>query len=193
MKQTVAVLVTAVVLGGAAGSAVAFHEEAEKAVGGVMDQFRGLANDLEQHLRQLPGLGTAGGPPAPAAAVERPLISLMLDHRNELALTPEQASRLEKLRQDFARESIRRDADIRIAEMDLAALLEQPALDMARVEAKIREVARLRADLRIERIRTIEQGRAVLTPEQRTKLQALLGPAGQPRAPRRTAGPGTQL
>ena len=193
MKQTLAVLVIAVALAGAAGSALAFHEETGKAVGDVVDQFRGLANDLGQHLRQGPGVGLPGGPPAPTAAVERPLISLMLDHRDELALTPEQASRLEKLRQDFARESIRRDADIRIAEMDLAALLDQPALDMAKVEAKIRELARLRADLRIERIRTIEQGRAVLTPEQRTKLQGLLGPAAPPRGPRRTAGPGLRL
>jgi len=56
---------------------------------------------------------------------------------------------------------------------------------MAKVEAKVRELAKLRADLRIERIRAIEQGRAVLTPEQRTKLQGLLG--GAARTPRRTA------
>ncbi len=192
MKQTLAVLAIAVVLAGAAGPALAFHEEAGKVVGEMVDQFRGLANDLGQHLRNAPGLGMAGGPSTPTAVVERPLISLMLDHRDELGLSPEQVSRLEKLRQDFARDSIRRDADIRVAELDLAALLEQPVLDMAKVEAKIRELAKLRADLRIERIRTIEQGRAVLTPEQRTKLQSLLGPVTSPRAPRRAAGPGAQ-
>jgi Spy/CpxP family protein refolding chaperone len=106
-------------------------------------------------------------------------------------LTPEQAARLETLRQEFTRESIRRDADLRIAEMDLAALLDQAPLDLAKVEAKVRELERLRADLRIARIRTIEQGRALLTPEQRAKLQSLLGPS--PRGPRRTAVQGTRL
>jgi Spy/CpxP family protein refolding chaperone len=193
MKHTLAALAIASLVAGAAAPALAFHEEAGKTVGDVVDQFRGLATQLGQHLRTGPGLGAPGGPPAPTAAVERPLISLMLDHRDELALTPDQASRLEALRQDFTRESIRRDADIRIAEMDLAALLEQPALDMAKVEAKVRELAKLRADLRIERIRTVEQGRALLTPEQRTKLQALLGTGTPARTPRRTTASGTRL
>jgi hypothetical protein len=192
MKPALAALAIASLVAGAA-PAFAFHEEAGRTVGGVVDQFRGLATQLEQHLRGVPGLGAPGGPPAPTAAVERPLISLMLDHRDELALTPDQTSRLEALRQDFTRESIRRDADIRIAEMDLAALLDQPSLDMAKVEAKVRELAKLRADLRIERIRTIEQGRALLTPEQRTKLRALLGPGSPARAPRRTTASGTSL
>jgi Spy/CpxP family protein refolding chaperone len=176
MKRVVlAILVVGIHAG--ATPALAFHEEAGRTVGELVDQFHGFASHLHQYLR-----GGLGGPAAP---VERPLISFMLEHRHELALTPEQASRLEGLRQDFTREAIRRDAEIRIAEMDLAALLHAQPLDLPRVEAKIREVARLQAELRIERIRTIEQGRAALTPEQRTRLQQLLG--GPPPPPRRIA------
>ena len=99
----------------------------------------------------------------------------MLDHRSELGLAPEQVSRLEALRGEFARDAIRRDADIRIAEMDLVALLDREPPDLAQVEAKVREVAQLRAELRIARLRAIEQGKTLLTAEQRTRLQALLG------------------
>jgi Spy/CpxP family protein refolding chaperone len=181
MKQAItALLVGGVMVAGAAVPARAFHEEAGRAVGEVVDQFRGLATQMGDHLRAHPLTIPGGPPPSP---VERPLITFMLEHRAELGLGPEQVTRLEGLRSDFARESIRRDADIRIAELDLAALLEREPLDLPKVEAKIREVARLHADLRVERIRTIEQGRAVLTPEQRAKLQALLGGP----TPRRTA------
>lgn len=183
MKRTaIALLVVGAVLVVGALPAPAFHEEAGRVMGEVVDQFRGLASDLERHLRSHPLTIPWGSRPAP---VERPLITFMLDHRDELALTPEQTGRLEALRTDFARESIRREAEIRIAELDLAALLAEERLDMAKVEVKVRELAKLRADLRIERIRAIEQGRAVLTPEQRTKLQGLLG--GPVRTPRRTA------
>ena len=185
MKQTaIALLVAGAVLVVGAAPALAFHEEAGRVMGEMVDQFDrlwGLASQLGQHLRSHPLTIPWGPPPAPA---ERPLITFMLDHRDELALTPEQTTRLEALRNDFTRESIRREADIRVAEMDLGALLAEDRLDMAKVEAKVRELAKLRADLRIERLRTIEQGRAVLTPEQRTKLQGLLG--GPARA-RRTA------
>jgi Spy/CpxP family protein refolding chaperone len=132
---------------------------------------------------------------------DRPLITIMLRHRSELGLSPEQVGRLETLRGEFTREAIRRDADIRIAELDLAALLEQDPLDLVKVETKVREVAQLRADLRIARLRTIEQGKAVLTPEQRTRLQTMLsgmhhGPSGGPGGPpasRRSADTGTRL
>jgi Spy/CpxP family protein refolding chaperone len=142
-------------------------------------------------------MGRMMGDPA-----ERPLITIMLHHRSELGLSPEQVGRLETLRGDFTREAIRRDADIRIAELDLAALLEQDPLDFPKVETKVRELAQLRADLRIARLRTIEQGKAVLTPEQRTRLQTMLsggmhhgpggGPGGAP-MPRRSADTGTRL
>ena len=99
----------------------------------------------------------------------------MLQRRADLGLTPEQVTRLEGLRDGFAREAIRRDADLRIAELDLQALLDQDPLDIGKVETKVREVAQLRADLRIARLRTIEQGKALLTPEQRARLLAVLG------------------
>jgi Spy/CpxP family protein refolding chaperone len=120
------------------------------------------------------------------------VISFILGHKDELGLSSEQAARLEALRSAFAREAVRRDADIRIAELDLAALFDKDPLDMPQVEAKIKELAQLRADYRIARLRTLEQGKGVLTAEQRTKLQALLGtPTTRPA--RRTAGRGTRL
>lgn len=158
-----------------------FHEGVGRAWGDVADQLRGLGHQLERHLFGAPG----GLSPA-----ERPLISFMLDHKDDLGLTAEQASRLEALRADFTREAIRREAEIRIAEMDLAALLAPDPLDLPKVEAKIRELAQLRADLRVARLRTIEQGKAGLTAEQRTRLQSLLGPG---RPPRRTAERPTRL
>ncbi|HEV8310908.1 MAG TPA: Spy/CpxP family protein refolding chaperone [Methylomirabilota bacterium] len=166
----------------------AFHEDAGRALGEVVEQFRSLGSQLERHLSG-PGSRPYGEPPMSYPA-ERPVISFMLEHRSELGLTPEQQSRLEALRGEFTREQIRREAEIRIAEMDLAALLEQDLLDMGKVEAKIREAAKLRSDLRIERLKTLEQGKALLTPEQRGRLRSMLGPAG---GPRRTADRPTRL
>jgi LTXXQ motif family protein len=178
MKYLAIVAMFGVVLLGAAASASAFHEEAGKAVGEAVDQFRGLGSYLERHL------GGITGSPAPegsaASRAERPLISLILQHKDELGVTPEQVSRLEALRTAFTRDAIKREADIRIAEMDLTALLDKDPLEMAPVEAKVRELSQLRADLRIARLRTLEQGRAVLTAEQRTKLRTLLATSGHP-------------
>jgi Spy/CpxP family protein refolding chaperone len=113
-------------------------------------------------------------------AGQPPLVSLALRYRDELGLSPAQIVALERLRDDFRREAIKRGADIRVAELDLAALTRtDPAdagkpVDMAQVEAKVRDIERLRTEQRLARIRAIEQGKAQLTPEQRAKLATLL-------------------
>jgi Spy/CpxP family protein refolding chaperone len=105
---------------------------------------------------------------------DRPLIAFMLRNRDKLDLSAAQVKNLEQLRNDFQKESIRKDADLRVAEMDLDGLLRGEKVNMAKVEAKVREIERMRADLRITRIRTIEKGKEQLTAEQRKKLEELL-------------------
>jgi Spy/CpxP family protein refolding chaperone len=60
-----------------------------------------------------------------------------------------------------------------MAALDLGGLLRSDPVDMAKVEAKVREIEKLRADGRIEVIRANEQGKAQLTVDQRNKLKAL--------------------
>jgi Spy/CpxP family protein refolding chaperone len=176
--------------------------------GRLVDQLTGrlgsLGAELAQQMQGRGGMGSMGGPMGRMMGdpFERPLITIMLHHRTELGLSADQVSRLETLRSDFTREAIRRDADIRIAELDLTSLLEQDPADLSKVEAKVREAGQLRADLRIARLRAIEQGKALLTPEQRTRLQTMLsggmhhGPGGAPGGapgPRRSADTGPRL
>jgi Spy/CpxP family protein refolding chaperone len=122
-----------------------------------------------------------GRPGAPARHEQRPLISLMLSHREKLGLSADQVRQLERLRSEYEKESIRKDADLRIAEMELEGLLESPAVEMPKVEAKVREIEKLRADLRLARIRVVEKGKEQLNSEQRQKLQDLLGETGAAR------------
>jgi hypothetical protein len=101
----------------------------------------------------------------------------MLRHRQELQLTAAQVAELERLRNQFEREAIRLEADIRISEMELADLLRKDPVDPAETEAKIRESERLRSELRIARIRVIQRGKAQLDVDQRGRLQDLLASA----------------
>jgi len=136
------------------------HEEMSRRLGELVEQFQGLGGQVREHFapRDLP----------------RPLISIMLSHRDELTLTPAQVQALERLRAEFQKEAIRAEADLKVAEMDLGQLLSAEPADMSVVEAKIREIEKRRADLRVGRARTVESGRALLSADQREKLRALL-------------------
>lgn len=108
------------------------------------------------------------------AREDRPVISQMLNNKDVLGLSADQVRRLEQQRDNFQRLTIRNEADLRILELDIAALLDSEPVEMAKLEAKMREEEKLRTDLRIARIRAIEQGKALLNGEQKKKLSELL-------------------
>jgi len=134
--------------------------------GGMMEERRGP---------MMPG-GPRGYRPH-----EGPLISMMLRHSQELGLSADQEKKLRDLRTAFAKEAVRKGADIRVAEIELNALLEQDRWDMAKIEAQVKQIATLQGELRLARIKTLESGRALLTPEQMEKLKQAghrMGPGG---------------
>jgi Spy/CpxP family protein refolding chaperone len=141
--------------------APAAHDE----IGRLFDEMASKLRGLGSHFKE--GVGTE-------RRGDRPLITIMLSNRDELGLTPEQVRALESLRSDFQRDAIRREADLRVAEMDLESLLQAEPVEMAKIEAKVREIERFRADLRLARLGVIERGKAQLTSDQRAKLKKLL-------------------
>lgn len=126
------------------------------------EQFQRAVQDWGERLRDR--LATK------SVREDRPTITQMLTNKEFLGLSADQVKKLEQLRDNFQRQSIRTDAELKIIEMDIAALTDSPTTEVAKVESKIREGEKLRADLRIARVRAIEQAKAVLTPEQRKKF-----------------------
>ena len=137
-------------------------------------QFAQGLDDLARELREWLGRWGEYLGSGTEKIEERPLIAFMLRNRDKLDLSAAQVKNLEQLRNDFQKDSIRKDADLRVAEMDLNGLLNASKVDMAKAEAKIRQIERLRSDLRIARVRTLEKGKDLLTADQRKKLQELL-------------------
>ena len=118
-----------------------------------------------------------GGMMAPrgdAAGRERPQLTLGLQHRAELGLSEPQGKTLETLVERFGSTAEQRMRELEAAETELASLLKQEPAAGPQVEAQVRRIEKLRADLRLERIRTIAEGRAALAAEQRARLDQLL-------------------
>jgi Spy/CpxP family protein refolding chaperone len=154
-----------------------------------------------------PGMGPGGGPGGRDLSHEGPLISIMLEYKLDIGLTLEQEKKLRDLRTEFSKDSTRRTAEIRVAEIELESLLEQDKWDLGAIEPKVRQIAALQGDLRLARIKTLEAGRAVLTPQQLERLKqvghrmrglggpGMIGPGGGvgpggPMGPRGMPGPG---
>ena len=102
-------------------------------------------------------------------------------NREKLGLSTQQVDSLRKLGMDSKRASIRRKADVQIAQLDLMSLRFSDPVDMGKIEAKVREIEKLKGDGSIARIRTAEAAKAQLTAEQKEKLKSLRAMRGEPR------------
>jgi Spy/CpxP family protein refolding chaperone len=89
---------------------------------------------------------------------------------------------------DSRRAEIRRSADRQVAQLDLMSLRFSDPMDMGKVEAKVREIEKLKGDGTIASIRTADAAKGQLTPEQKEKLKGLF--ASRMQQQRRGAGEG---
>jgi len=164
MRTRLGILMAAV-LGGVLALPASGQMMGQTGQGGPMGHMAGgmMGREMGPDMRE-GGEGTAG-------LNEGPLISIVLAHGQKLGLSPEQERKLRDLRTDFAKESIRRTAEIRVGEIELESLLEQGQWDLAKIEPQVKQIAGLQADLRLARLKTLEAGRRVLTPEQLEKVK----------------------
>lgn len=146
----------------AIGQVKPFHEELGQAWGVLGRELEEVFRRWEEHF------GSIG------AREEGPPVSMIIRNREKLDLSSEQVKNLERLRNDFEKESIRKEAAIRVAKLELREFLDAQPVDMTKVEAKVREIERLRADLRFARIRAVQKAKEQLSVEQRQKLEELL-------------------
>lgn len=96
----------------------------------------------------------------------------VLGHAEDLELTDGQTEQIRTLRTDHRRAEIERDAAIEVAELDLEGLMrDETSADLAAVESKMLEIARLRVEARMAGLRLNREVTSVLTDEQRAQLE----------------------
>ncbi len=118
--------------------------------------------------------GSSGSTGEPIAfGYDGPWISFTLAHAKELDLSAEQTTALSALREDFQKEALRLDSEIRGAEAEARRLYAQQPLDFRALESKLRAGAGLEADLELARLKTLAKGKALLTSEQQRKLATI--------------------
>jgi Spy/CpxP family protein refolding chaperone len=103
-----------------------------------------------------------------------PLISIALKHRNELNLASDQVVNLEKIKNHYDSQVTPLHQQLTAIEKELATLTQQSPANLIQIKAKIQEGEKYRSDLRYLRVEALENGRAVLTPQQQDQLKTLV-------------------
>jgi Spy/CpxP family protein refolding chaperone len=95
-----------------------------------------------------------------------------LKHGKEIGLTPEQISKLKTMQLDLSRAQARAEADIKVATLELHALVEDERADSAAIQAKVDQLKKAEGGLLFTSIKSRRDAMATLTPEQREKEHA---------------------
>jgi Spy/CpxP family protein refolding chaperone len=88
-----------------------------------------------------------------------------------LNLDENQKATIRDIRSKFMKEAISKMAEVRIAKIELRDIIEEDTVDMHAVEGKLKEIASLKVEMRLARIKAMEKVKAQLTPEQKKKFR----------------------
>jgi len=86
-----------------------------------------------------------------------------------LELTDDQVASLKSIKMGFMKGEIQREADLKLAELELKELMSADRLDMPKVEKQIKAIHGMKADKKIAHLKAFEKAKGVLTPEQMKK------------------------
>lgn len=103
-----------------------------------------------------------------------PLISIALKHQSELNLTSDQVANLEKIKSHYQSQVTPLRQQIQTIEKEIASLSQQSPANLIQIKSKLQEAEKFRTELRYLQLETMENGRSVLTTQQRDQLKTLV-------------------
>ncbi len=98
-------------------------------------------------------------------------IRMMLSH---LGLDQKQKEQIDRIILRTKKDMIKRKAELKIAEVDLEDIISKDPVDMKAAESKLKEIESMKTAMTLARLSAVQEGKAVLTPEQRAKLKEMM-------------------
>lgn len=100
--------------------------------------------------------------------------AMFLQFSEQIGLTAEQQKKLEEIYFEVQQFSVRRRADLDVADAELRRLLSSERVDLAAVKLKLKEVEGLRAEETLKSIEAVLQALQTLTHGQHIKIMLLV-------------------
>jgi len=144
---------------------------------GMMERMQGMM----ERMQGMMGLGSTPNPDDDDDDDSRPRRGGMRGHHGLLArvtrqldLNEEQRAQVRTLWHTQRKQTIRLDADIAIAAIDLHELLEAETVNLPKAKELVQAMATKRAELHYAQIALMQDIRKLLTPEQQKKFRTLM-------------------
>ncbi|NOZ62539.1 MAG: hypothetical protein GXO74_12775 [Calditrichaeota bacterium] len=102
----------------------------------------------------------------------------LLKVSDKLELSASQKAQFDALKTNFKKFAVKKNADIKVAKIELNELLGNEKFDSKKIKSQISKIESLQSDLRVEMLKTIEKSRSFLRQDQLNKLKELRNDSG---------------
>ena len=116
-------------------------------------------------------------------------VTLMLQNADKLKLSDEQIKKLDNIKRKYSKDIIKQDAEMKIAEIDLGALLKESEINLSEVKEALKKVESTETQIRYLRIMAFVEARKILTDEQKNSLKKLMEMRAAPGTKGMTSSP----
>lgn len=113
-----------------------------------------------------------GGSHGPHQSASK-FIDHILKFKDGMAITEDQAAKLQMIKTDFEKTKIKMKADIQLTSVDLHELLRDDKGALSEVEAKLKDLYDTRAGMYLASVKASRDAKAVLTAEQRARMKTV--------------------
>jgi len=101
-------------------------------------------------------------------------VTLMLQNADKLGLSDEQIKKLYEIKRKYSKDIIKQDAEMKMDEIDLGALLRESEINLSEVKEALKKVENTKTQIRYLRITAFVEARKILTDEQKKSLKKLM-------------------
>jgi len=98
----------------------------------------------------------------------------MWQHLMGLGLDEKQREAVKSIKSKEMKDMIKKRADKQIAKVELKEIVDKDPVDMRAVEAKLKQIEGIETDMHLTHIRTMEEVKALLTPEQKKEMKEMI-------------------
>lgn len=116
-------------------------------------------------------------------------VTLMLQNADKLGLSDEQIKKLDNIKRKYSKDIIKQDAEMKIAEIDLEAILKESEINLLEVKEALKKIESTETEIRYLRIMAFVEARKILTDEQKNSLKKLMEMRAAPEMKGMTSSP----
>ena len=102
------------------------------------------------------------------------MMGACIEHADKVGLTDEQMTKMKPAHRDMQKKQIRFNADVKIAEIELAEIMEVKDFDMEKATSSVKKIADLKTAHQLEMLTMMKEMRSNLTDEQFKNMKKMM-------------------